>query len=111
MEIQRIKHWRYHQFGANIPQADNTVEAKMSEKLELRLEEIEARYAGEWVLVEEIAWDERGNPAKGVVIAHGSMREVLVQPTRRLHAQKPEARTFTFYAGPKVPEDLVVVLL
>jgi len=82
----------------------------MSEKVELTLEDIEACYAGKWVLVEETAWDERGNPTKGIVIAHGFEREVLVEPTRKLHAQNPEVRTFTFYAGPKVPEDLIVVL-
>jgi len=86
------------------------MEAKVSEKLGLTLEEIEARHVGEWVLVEETAWDEQGNPTRGVVIAHGFEREVLVQHTRRLHAQKPEAKTFVFYAGPKVPEGLVVVL-
>lgn len=83
----------------------------MSEKLELTLEEIEARYAGKWVLIEETAWDERGNPTKGIVIAHGFERQALVDPIRRLHLQKPRVRTFVFYAGPKVPEDLIVVLL
>ncbi len=82
----------------------------MSEKLELTLEEIEVRHAGEWVLVEEAAWDEEGNPTKGMVVAHDLDRETLVQPTRRLHVQKPGIMTFTFYAGPKVPEGLVVAL-
>jgi hypothetical protein len=86
------------------------MEAKMSEKLELTLEEIEARHAGEWVLVEETTWDEAGNPTKGAVVARGNDRESLVQPTRRLHTQKPGIKTFVFYAGPKVPEGLVVVL-
>jgi hypothetical protein len=82
----------------------------MIKKQELRLEEIERRYVGEWVLVEETAWDEQGNPTKGVVFAHGLDREAIVGPTSRLHLQKPGVKTFVFYAGPKVPEGLVVVL-
>ena len=82
----------------------------MNEELELTLEEIEARFAGQWVLVEEMAWDKEGNPTRGTVVAHGFDRQALVQPTRRVHTQKPEGKTFAFYAGPKVPEGLVVVL-
>jgi len=82
----------------------------MSQGLGLTLEEIEAHHAGEWVLVEETAWDETGNPTNGIVVAHAHERESLVQPTCRLHIQKPDVKTFVFYAGPKVPEGLVVVL-
>lgn len=82
----------------------------MNEELELTLEEIETHYVGQWVLVEETAWDEKGNPTRGAVVAHSFDRQALVQPTRRLHTQKPEGKTFAFYAGPKVPEGLVVVL-
>jgi hypothetical protein len=82
----------------------------MSKKQELRLEEIEGRYVGEWVLVEETAWDEQGNPTKAVVVAHGVDRETVAEPTSRLHMQKPGVKTFVFYDGPKVPEGLVVVL-
>jgi len=49
------------------------------------------------------------DPTKGVVVARGSERESLAQPSRRLHTQKPGVKTFVFYAGPKVPEGLVVV--
>ena len=82
----------------------------MSQAIGLTLEEIEARHAGEWVLVEETAWDETGNPTNGIVVAHSRERGSLVQPTSRLHTQKPGVKTFLFYAGPKVPEGLVVVL-
>ena len=82
----------------------------MGKKKELTLEEIEGRYVGEWVLVEETAWDEQGNPTKGLVCAHGLDREKIVEPTSKLHMQKPGVKTFVFYAGPKVPEGLVVVL-
>ena len=83
---------------------------KMNEELELTLEEIETHYVGQWVLVEETAWDKQGNPTRGAVVAHGFDRQALVQPTQRLHTQKPAGKTFAFYAGPKIPEGLVVVL-
>jgi len=86
------------------------MKAKMTKNQELTLEEIEGHYVGEWVLVEETAWDEQGNPIKGLVIAHSFDREAIVEPTSRLHLQKPGVKTFVFYAGPKVPEGLVVVL-
>ena len=82
----------------------------MDERTELTLEEIEGRYNGEWVLVEETAWDKQGNPIRGVVVAHDRERSALVESTHNLHIQKPEVKTFVFYAGPKVPEGLVVVL-
>ena len=84
--------------------------ATISKKQERMLEEIEGCYVGEWVLVEETAWDEQGNPTKGVVVDHGPDREKMVDPASRLHIQKPGVKTFVFYDGPKVPEDLVVVL-
>jgi len=86
------------------------MKTKMSKNQELTLEEIEGRYVGEWVLVEETAWDEQGYPTKGVVVAHGLDRETIVEPTSRLHMQKLGVKTFVFYAGPKIPEGLVVVL-
>ena len=82
----------------------------ISKKQERGLEEIEGCYAGESVLVEETAWDEQGNPTKGVVVDHGPDREKMVEPASRIHIQKPGVKTFVFYDGSKVPEDLVVVL-
>lgn len=82
----------------------------MSKELELALEEIETRYADQWVLVEETAWDAGGIPTRGMVVACGSDREKLVSPTRQLHTQKQGVKTFVFYAGSKVPEDVSVVL-
>lgn len=77
---------------------------------DLTLAEIEERYTGEWVLVEETGWDEQGNPMRGAVVAHGPDRESLVEPTRSMHVGRPDVKTFAFYAGSKVPEGLVVVL-
>ena len=73
------------------------MKAKMSKKQELTLEEIEGRYVGEWVLVEETAWDEQGNPTKGVVVAHGLDRETIVEPpadyTSRNQGSRPLSST------------------
>ncbi len=82
----------------------------MNPEQELFLTEIEARYSGQWVLIEETDWDKQGNPIKGVVVAHDIDRERLIPYTRQLHNQKPGVKTFTFYAGPKVPENLIVIL-
>ena len=79
-------------------------------KADLPLEVIEQGYPDEWVLVEETAWDEQGNPTRGVVVVHSPERAVLVRPTRNIHQQRPGVKTFAFYAGPKIPEGLVVIL-
>jgi hypothetical protein len=74
------------------------------------LEAIERTYHDQWVLVKESEWDERGNPLKGILIAHGTERDALVQPRMQLHEQEPNVKTFAFYAGPKVPENVVVII-
>jgi hypothetical protein len=79
-------------------------------KTDLPLELIEQRHPGEWILVEETAWDEYGNSTRGVVIVHSPNRAALVKPTRNVHQQQPGIKTFVFYAGPKIPEGLVVIL-
>jgi hypothetical protein len=60
--------------------------------------------------VKETEWDKQGHPIKGILIAHGTEREALVQPRIQLHDQEPDVKTFVFYAGPKVPENVVVIL-
>ncbi|GEM_PF-810344 len=77
---------------------------------ELPLAEIEHRYANEWVVVEITAFDKYHNPRQGIVIAHDPQPEPLNRPTRQLHLQKPEAKSFTFYAGPLIPEGTVLIL-
>jgi hypothetical protein len=76
----------------------------------LSLEEIEHRYDGQWVLVKETEWDAQGDPIQGIVIAHDSAREKLVASLQQLHRAEPGTKTFVFYAGPKVPEGLSVLL-
>ncbi len=74
------------------------------------LEAIEHNYHDQWVLVKETEWDKRGNPLKGILIAHGTERDVLTEPCIQLHDQEPNVKTFAFYAGPKVAENVVVIL-
>jgi hypothetical protein len=74
------------------------------------LEAIERLYHDQWVLVKETEWDKQGNPIKGILIAHGTEREALVQPRIQLHEQEPDAKSFAFYAGDIVPEGTVVLL-
>jgi len=74
------------------------------------LEAIEHDYHDQWVLVKETEWDKRGNPLKGVLIAHGVERDALVKPRIQLHDQEANVKTFAFYAGPKVSENVVVIL-
>jgi hypothetical protein len=71
---------------------------------------IERTYPNEWVLVKETAWKKNGHPTKGIVIAHSPDRDGLVPHTIRLHEQEPEVKTYAFYTGPILPEDMVCVL-
>ena len=82
----------------------------MNGELELTLEEFEARYPDEWVLIQETGWDNQGNPTRGLMVAHHVGRENLVQAARSLHIKNPGIKTFTFFAGATIPEGLVVVL-
>jgi len=74
------------------------------------LEAIENNYHDQWVLVKETEWDKRGNPLKGVLIAHGVERDALTEPCIQLHDQEPDVKTYAFFAGDIVPEGTVVLL-
>ena len=76
---------------------------------ELTLPEVERLYPDQWVLMEETAWDEKGNPERGLVCAHSVNREDLEGPLKELH-KRPGIKTFIFYTGEKVPQDLSVIL-
>jgi hypothetical protein len=81
----------------------------MNIEKELALAEIEQHYPDQWVLVEETAWDKRGNPVRGVVRTQSVKREDLSAALKELH-RRPGVKTFLFYTGDKIPEDLTVVL-
>ena len=82
----------------------------METEKEMTLEELEAKYTDEWVLVQETDWDEQGNPTKALVVDHNVNRANLVHSARSLHLKNERVKTFTFYSGQKLPEGFVVVL-
>ena len=82
----------------------------MEKEMWLSLEEIENRYDGQWVLVRETEWDAQGDPTQGIVLAHDAARGKLVASLQQLHQTEPGTKTFVFFAGPKVPEGLSVLL-
>jgi hypothetical protein len=74
------------------------------------LEQIEAQYAGQWVLVEETHWNKNGQPLAGRVIAHSQEKEAVVATGVQYRKQHPDVQLFLFYAGEKIPEGVVVLL-
>lgn len=77
---------------------------------ELTVEEIEMKYRNEWVDLYETAWDEQGFPTSGIVIAHGANQEELIEPSRQFRLQNPQAKIYSFYAGPLIDEEVAVLL-
>ena len=76
---------------------------------EFTLVEIEQRYPHQWVLVEETAWNKHGDPLRGIVRAHGVHRTEVSGPLQKLH-KKSSVKTFVFYTGTVIPENVTVVL-
>jgi len=74
---------------------------------ELTFDEIAAYYADQWVLIAETAWNDDGEPIRGVVEAHSQIRDELIQPTQQLHRRQPNTKTYTLYTGEQVTENLV----
>ena len=76
---------------------------------EMNLRDIEQSYPDEWVLVEETAWDEHGNPVCGIVRVHNRDRENLSDSLKEIH-RGGQAKTFVFYTGELIPEYLALAL-
>ena len=74
------------------------------------LEQIEAQYADQWVLVEETHWNKNGQPLAGRVIAHSQEKETVVATGVQYRKQHPNVQLFLFYAGEKIPEGVAVLL-
>ena len=74
------------------------------------LEQIEAQYADQWVLVEETHWNKKGQPLAGRVIAHSQEKETVVATGVQYRKQHPNVQLCLFYAGEKIPEGVVVLL-
>lgn len=76
---------------------------------EFTLAEIEQRYPQQWVLVQETAWNKHGDPLRGIVRAHGVDRTAMSGLLQKLH-KKGSVKTFVFYTGTVIPENVTVVL-
>jgi len=81
----------------------------MNGQREIRLTEIERLYPNQWVLVEETKWDDYGNPVRGIVRAHQPKRKNLDSLVKEIHLAG-KAKTFVFYTGELIPEDLSLAL-
>jgi hypothetical protein len=84
--------------------------ARQSPQGVLSLEQIEAQYASQWVLVEETLWNKNGRPLAGRVITHSHDKETVVATGVQYRKQHPDVLLFLFYAGEKIPEGVVVLL-
>ena len=76
---------------------------------ELPLARINQLYPDCWVLVEETAWDKRGNPLRGIVRAANPKREALRAAVHKCH-EREGVKTFVFYTGELIPKGIIVVL-
>jgi hypothetical protein len=71
----------------------------------LTIEEIQARYAPDWVLIGDPQTDESFNLAGGKVLYHGPDRDEVCRKAR----EYPPGRYAVWFLG-TIPEDLVLVL-
>ncbi len=76
---------------------------------ELPLARITQLYADCWVLVEETAWDKRGNPLRGIVRAHSVNRDKISACRQAIH-KHPGVITFVFYTGDAIPKGVTFIL-
>ena len=76
--------------------------AELTASEPLSMDEVNARYAGEWVLLLETAWDELHEPSHGYVLDHSKSRRQISRTIRRVDAVDPTARLYTFVAGPRI---------
>ena len=74
------------------------------------LEQIEAQYAGQWVLIKKTLWNKREQPLAGRLIAHSPEKKTVVATGVQYRKQHPDMQLFLFYAGEKIPEGVVVLL-
>jgi hypothetical protein len=72
---------------------------------EMTIEEIEAEFASEWVLVEDPRTDERLNVLGGKVLHHSKDRDEVYRMAVSLHPR----RSAVIYTG-QIPEETAVVL-
>ena len=66
----------------------------------MKIEEIKKKYKDEWVLVEVLKEDEKGNPVEVKLIEHSKNRDDTYTAMRK-HAEK---YTYHFYTG-EIPKE------
>lgn len=93
-----------------LPQREYDSIMRHTDRTELTVKEIENRYADQWILMKETSWDEQGNPVRGVVVAHSPDREALTDPVIQLRRENPGVKTYLFFTGDVMPENVVVML-
>ena len=71
----------------------------------LSIQEIQARYDGEWVLIGEPEVDASLNVQRGQVLSHSKDRDEVYRQARKL---KPKHCAF-LYVG-RMPQDMAIVL-
>lgn len=69
----------------------------------LHIDEISARYPGEWVLLRVSDGDERDALMYGEVLAHGKSRKRLSKHVIRAHQENPDQLLSVFPSGLHVP--------
>jgi hypothetical protein len=92
--------------------AKSTALAKNSsstQEQEVPLSHIEQLCPDCWVLVEETAWDKRGNPLRGIVRAHSVNRDDISACRQKIH-KNPGVITFVFYTGDVIPKGVTFIL-
>jgi len=72
----------------------------------VKMEEIQKRYPGEWVLIEYTALDEQLNVMEGEVIAHSPSKEEIYRELSKTGGKNVAIE----YLG-EIPEDLAVMLV
>lgn len=83
--------------------------SKSASNTELTIAEIEERYANQWIVIEETAWEDEF-PVKGVIITHSIKRETLTKHILRFWEDHPTAMLFTFYAGCQQLDNFVSII-
>jgi hypothetical protein len=77
---------------------------------EQTVKEIEKNYADQWILMKVTALDEYGSPSRGIVVTHSPDREALTEPVMQIHRENPGTKTYIFFTGDAMPENVAVML-
>jgi hypothetical protein len=76
--------------------------AELTASEPLSMDQVNARYPGEWVLLLVTALDEHHEASHGHVLCHSSLRREISRIVRRTHAADSDALLYIFVAGPRI---------